>query len=251
MYQVITKLEEIFNAVIKNDEFDGLSPQEINRYFSFLDDYSVRNNLSLSLVHKHTLTYQYQSPGFFRLWQTEPKDISNKVTNVMGKVFENPGDFIKIMEVHEKIFSSFPSPENILFTTTFCGVKAKTFGGKSVRLLSHYIPLKLGGEWQYKIHFCENRDVNHLFDSDHFWVRVVVSGEVFHYLSTDEVLHRKEILSKSELGCVQKWAEGLNLSEISKGMSISIHTTKNHLKAARNKLGARDNTALVELCKFS
>ncbi len=250
MHKVIAKLEEIFKGVIKDDNIDMFSSEEISRYFSFLDDYSVRNNLSLALVHKHTLTYHYQSPGFFRLWQTDPKDVSNKVTDVMTTVFENPGDFIKIMEVHENIFRNFSSPENILFTSTFCGVKAKTFAGKSVKLLSHNIPLKLAGEWQYKIHFCENRDVNHLFGSDHFWVRVVVNGEVFHYISTNGVLHHKEILSKSELACVQKWADGLDLSDISKEMSISINTAKNHLKAARNKLGARDTTALVELCKF-
>ena len=251
MNQIVNRLEEIFNNAVQDDEIGKYSSEEMVRYFSFLEDYSQRNKLSLCLVNKHTLHYEYRTQGFYDLWQVNEGEVPEKVPDLMASVFDNPADFVMIMQLNEKVLCNFDTPEKFLFTTTFCGVKTKTFTGKPVKLLSHNIPLKLDGEWQHKIHFCENRDVSHLFDSDHFWVRFVICGEVFHYLSTYDVLYRKEILSKSELTCVAEWASGLGLNEIASKLFISLNTVKNHLKAARNKLGARDNTALVELCKFA
>lgn len=108
----------------------------------------------------------------------------------------------------------------------------------------------LNGQKQSKILLAYQKDVSHLMESDKYWFRINTGKNVYSWLSDQKKIRNKEILSEIELTCLRNWASGMKPREIANTLFISVHTVNNHLKAVRNRLGLRNNTAVVEICSL-
>jgi DNA-binding CsgD family transcriptional regulator len=56
-----------------------------------------------------------------------------------------------------------------------------------------------------------------------------------------------QAITRRELQVLRKLADGLRMGEIARQLSISILTARDHVKALREKLGARNNWHIVAI----
>lgn len=245
---ITTRVESIFNTIDQVDDFEKLEEKDLQKYYVLLNEYAENNNIALHLFNKTTLNYENVTPSFYHFWGIDNTEKINNFRELYPRVLDNINALAAYIEIHEKIMNLSSTSERMFFNSTFCGVKATNLAGAHIRLMWHATPLILNGHKQSKILLCVHKDVIHLMEGDIFWIRVSTGKHVYSWFSDQKEIRKKEIVSGAELACIRHWAAGMGLSDIAQAQCISIHTVKNHLKAARKRLGARDNTALMEMC---
>jgi len=245
-----TKAEAIFNTIDCVDNFEQLGESDLLRYYTFLNEYAENHNIVLMILNKTTLNYENVTPNFHQFWGLDETETVVSFKGFYPRVLEDVSVLGECIEVHEKLMESFSEPEKMYFSSTFCGAKATTLTGKPVRLIWHTVPLILNGHKQSKILLCFQKDIIHLTEGDVYWFRIHTGERIYAWFSDQKKIRNKEIISEIELSCIRHWAAGMKVSEIARLQCISVHTVNNHLKAARNRLGVRSNTALVELCNL-
>lgn len=145
---------------------------------------------------------------------------------------------------------------NIDYSTlhvTVCGIKMKRKNGEKARTLQRYIPLEISPSGHVDICIATGEDIIHLLKSDFFWVRIACEGDVpyrFFYSSVDKKTHYNDIISEREKDILQLISKGLESKEIAQELFISINTVDNHRRNAIARTGARDTTALIQICKM-
>ncbi len=245
---VTSKAEAIFNTIDRVDSFEQLNLSDLHTYYSFLNEYAENHNIVLLLLNKLTLDYENVTPNFNQFWGLEEKEIIHSFKEFYPRVLEDIRNLEECIGVHEELMESFSEEDKMYFTSTFCGVKAKTLLAEPIRLVWHSVPLILNGQKQSKILLCYQKDIIHLMEGDIYWIRVATKNKVYTWFSNEKKIRNKEIISKTELICIKNWAKGKNAKEIAELQYNSINTVNNHLKAARKRLGLRNNTALVDIC---
>lgn len=112
-------------------------------------------------------------------------------------------------------------------------------------------PNKPKSEDSLSLSFLE--DISHLVKGDISWAyfRVVKEEEYKRFFSTetgDKGL--PDILTKREKELLEQINLGKSTKEISTLLNISVNTVERHRKNMNAKLGAKDTTALLQLCKM-
>ena len=246
----LLKSNDIFNSIDYTDSECSSESIEMQQYFLFLNEYAESNKIALSLYNKSTLKYENITPYFYRFWGLKETDVILTFQEFYPKVLEDINQLITCVEVHEAILENFSNEEKMYFTSTFCGAKAKTFGGEKIRLFWNSIPLVVNGKIQSKILMCCQGDITQLMEDDKYWIRITAKDKVYTWFSDQKKIRNKEIVSPIELICIKNWAKGMKPIEIAELNNISVHTVNNHLKAARNRIGARNNSALADFCNL-
>jgi DNA-binding CsgD family transcriptional regulator len=134
-----------------------------------------------------------------------------------------------------------------------CGVKVNHKDGHIIRLLFRHYPLETTAEGVATISAITLDDVSHLMKSDFYWARIEcgrTTKRIHHMISTDKEDHPQDILSDREKSIVQLLAEGKESKEIGTTLFISSHTVDNHRRNMINKIGVRDTTGLIQICKM-
>ena len=135
-----------------------------------------------------------------------------------------------------------------------CGLKVKNFKNqKNLRLLIRYSPLEVFENDLVKLAAITVDDVTHLLKNDHYLLRMESGeqGEFINFFSSIEKKDvPKEILSKREKQILQMIAEGKESKEIAANLFISLNTVENHRRNMILQMGARDSTALIQLCRM-
>jgi DNA-binding CsgD family transcriptional regulator len=135
-----------------------------------------------------------------------------------------------------------------------CGIKAKHKNGYTQRLLFRHYTLESTEEEGFPtLAAITIDDITHLMKSDFYWGRIECGNktrQIHHIISTDKVNHPHDILSDREKSIVKLLAEGKESKEIGAELFISSHTVDNHRRNMINKVGVRDTTGLIQICKM-
>ena len=134
-----------------------------------------------------------------------------------------------------------------------CGVKVKHKKGHIMRLLLRHYPIETTENGIATISAITIDDISHLIKSDFYWGRIEFGNEVnkiHHFVSVDKVDHPHDILSDREKSIVKLLALGKESKEIGAELFISSHTVDNHRRNMINKVGVRDTTGLIQICKM-
>jgi DNA-binding CsgD family transcriptional regulator len=136
---------------------------------------------------------------------------------------------------------------------TLCGFKVKRKNGDLRRAMMRFIPLEMGEKGAVKVYLITGDDVTHLIKSDNYWGRITYGKDpryTFHYESTIKKTINKDILSGREIEVLKLISEGMESKEIGKQLFMSPHTVDNHRRNAIAQTGAKDTTALVQICRM-
>jgi DNA-binding CsgD family transcriptional regulator len=136
----------------------------------------------------------------------------------------------------------------------FCGVKFKHRDGHIVRVMLRQTGIEYLENGAMKISIISADDVTHLLKGDFYWGRIIFGKDVkyiHHLSSTDGKDMAQDIISDREKDTLRLLAKGMESKEIGKELFISSHTVDNHRRNMIARTGARDTTALLQLCHMS
>lgn len=136
-----------------------------------------------------------------------------------------------------------------------CGVKMKHADGHIMRLMFRYSALEMTENGVVKIAAVSIDDITHLVKGDDYWGRLERRDEsdkvtnVHHFNSTDKMDVAHDVISEREKEVLRLIALGKESKEIGPILFMSPHTVDNHRRNMIAKTGARDTTALVQICR--
>jgi DNA-binding CsgD family transcriptional regulator len=134
------------------------------------------------------------------------------------------------------------------------GVNFKTKHGQDQRALIRLMPLELGSNGFPNISIVTVDFITHLLKpSSTWWGRIAYNdthSDKFHLILSDKKYQYQDLLSNREKDVLNLVAEGLDAKEIAKKLFISISTVDNHRQNAALRIGAKDTTALIQICKM-
>jgi DNA-binding CsgD family transcriptional regulator len=136
---------------------------------------------------------------------------------------------------------------------TMCGFKVKRKNGQLRRAMMRFIPLEMDEKGRVKVYLITGDDVTHLVKSDAYWGRITYGNDTkykFSYESNSKKSQNKDILSEREIEVLQLISEGFESKEIGEKLFISSHTADNHRRNALARTGAKDTTALIQICRM-
>jgi DNA-binding CsgD family transcriptional regulator len=149
---------------------------------------------------------------------------------------------------HFKYGDSYNSQQAI------CGVKVNHKSGSIIRLLIRQHSFEETEEGIPIISAVTLDDITHLIKADFYWGRIECGREkraTHHLFSMDKEDIAHDILSDREKETVRLIAEGKESKEVGKLLHISQHTVDNHRRNMIAKIGVRDTTGLVQICKMT
>ena len=132
-----------------------------------------------------------------------------------------------------------------------CGIKAIKKNGQMCRLLIKFNPLEVNELAVCQTALITIEDVTFLMKSDFYWGRTSFGDNKeykFHFISDVEKDIKNDIISDREKDVLRLLANGMESKEIAKELFISSGTVDNHRKNMIARTGARDTTALLQLC---
>jgi DNA-binding CsgD family transcriptional regulator len=138
---------------------------------------------------------------------------------------------------------------------TMCGIKVTHKNGQLVTLMFRYYPLEMAESGVAKIAAISIDDISHLVRSDFYWGRLERHHEagvnIHHFLSTEKKDIPHDIISDREIAVLRLLAEGKESKEIGELLFISHHTVDNHRRSMIAKIGVKDTTGLIQICKMA
>jgi DNA-binding CsgD family transcriptional regulator len=138
--------------------------------------------------------------------------------------------------------------------TTFCGIKIRHKDGHIMRLMIRQTGLEHLDNGAMKVSVISADDISHLIKSDSYWGRIAYGDErkyLHHLMSKDKKDMPHDIISDREKEVLRLIAKGMESKEIANELFISNHTVDNHRRNMISRTGARDTTALVQICRMA
>jgi DNA-binding CsgD family transcriptional regulator len=139
---------------------------------------------------------------------------------------------------------------------SFCGLKTKHKNGQVRRILIRYSPIEILNNTKDGVSKTATMtidDVTHLIKADFYWARAVYGlheKQTHHLFSTDKKDIRNDIISEREKDVLRLIAQGMESKEIAQTLLISNNTVDNHRRNMIARTGARDTTALTQICQM-
>ena len=134
-----------------------------------------------------------------------------------------------------------------------CGVKFVHNNGSTIRVLFRQVALKKDQNGIISVSAFTLDDVTHLLKADFYWGRIDTDNpknQFHHLISTDKQYKPTDILSDREKETLRLLAQGKESKEIGQLLFISSHTVDNHRRNMIAKIGVRDTTGLVQICRM-
>ena len=183
------------------------------------------------------------------------KDLKNKsIASFLGFTVFNHITFLHVWlkwgnDICKKYYSIPSNP-----TTTFCGVKVKHKDGHIMSLMIRQTGLEFLDNGAIKITVITVDDISHLLRSDFYWGRTEFGDDqriIHHIHSVNKNDIPQDIITDREKEVLRFIAKGMESKEIGKELFLSNHTIDNHRRNMIAKTGARDSTALVQICRMA
>jgi DNA-binding CsgD family transcriptional regulator len=161
---------------------------------------------------------------------------------------------IETIRWYTYLYGILPSDTNFIgLKFCICGVKVKRKDGKKLRILIRYVPLEIDENGLPKMGLVTLDDISHLFKGDFYWFRADFNQTPLnqhHWILNDMKTQKNDIISEREKDVLRLIAEGYELKEIGEKLFISTSTVDNHRRNMIGRTGARDTTALIQICKM-
>ena len=166
--------------------------------------------------------------------------------------FNHAGFIIRTTKKAFKIFHKVTYNDYVQnLSIIICGVKIKKKDRSVIQILMKYTPLEIDDRGLIQTVLITFEDVSHLLKSDFYWGRWSLGEHKqfkFHFLSNKKTEITHDIISDREKEVLRLIAQGLDSQEIGNQLLITKGTVDNHRKNMIARTGARDTTALVQLC---
>ncbi|MBL7815922.1 MAG: helix-turn-helix transcriptional regulator [Saprospiraceae bacterium] len=230
----LSQMDKIINELSKND--GSLKMIFDNRNYKIL---AVSDNIEALTGYTKTEFQNANVMLYFRALEFEHL----LAPLILGRWFNNMFKHIKTLEhvAYHKL------------QVAYCGIKMKRKNGEKGRTLQRYIPLAISETGFPDIALSTGDDIKHLLKSDFYWVRLSCGDlptHKFYYSSADKKTHYQDIVSEREKDVLRLIMDGLESKEIAQTLFISTHTVENHRRNAIARTGARDTTALIQICRM-
>lgn len=138
---------------------------------------------------------------------------------------------------------------------TVCGIKIKHKNGRIMSLMFRYSALEITENSTANVAAVSIDDVSHLIKSDFYWGRLEQEkGEtinIHHFSSMDKKDNPNDIITDREKAVLHLLAEGKESKEIGEMLYISHHTVDNHRRSMIAKIGVKDTTGLIQICRMA
>jgi DNA-binding CsgD family transcriptional regulator len=142
---------------------------------------------------------------------------------------------------------------DISIKQSICGVKLKHKDGHILRVMLRHYPLEKMENGIATVAAITIDDISHLMKSDFYWGRIergTEEKEIYHIKSTYPEDKLGDIFSNREIDILRMLAQGKESKEIAAITFISSHTVDNHRRNMINKIGVRDTTGLIQICRM-
>jgi DNA-binding CsgD family transcriptional regulator len=161
---------------------------------------------------------------------------------------------VELIRWNTHIWNSLPPNINyISIKSCIGGIKVQRKDGKNLRILIRYVPIEFNENGTPKMGIISVDDISHLIKSDFYWFRMDFNNQSnmqFHFFSNDKKYQKNDIISTREKAVLRLISEGIESKEIAEKLFISTNTVDNHRRNMIARTGARDSTALVQLCRM-
>lgn len=174
-----------------------------------------------------------------------------KITNLFEII--EPQQLNLFPQIVESFYQILATSQNVYdIGYSLCGLTIKCIGKPDKHLIIQFRTFEMPfNELPKFIIFCMN-DVTHLVKGDTIWVRLQLyqkEGVEVHTLESPLFCFEAgDIFSKREQDILTYLVKGCESKEIAQKLFISVFTVNNHRKNMMTRLGARDTTALIQLC---
>jgi DNA-binding CsgD family transcriptional regulator len=161
---------------------------------------------------------------------------------------------VEVVRWYTYLFGMLPPNTNhIGLKSCICGVKVKRKDGKKLRILLRFVPLEIDENGLPKMSIITLDDISHLLKGDFYWFRADYNQTPLnqhHWILNDLKIPKNDIISEREKDVLRLIAEGYESKEIGEKLFISTSTVDNHRRNMIGRTGARDTTALIQICKM-
>lgn len=196
------------------------------------------DNFCKIMGYTRTSIERWGGKGIFRIvhWQH---------INLMLQMHLQGNKFIQRVPLKWKTIN----PKNFL-----CGLKVVCKDGTVKNCFLNITRLSFDENNQPALSIAHIEDITPLLKGNLFWIRFVRGNQNEYtrlYRSQGAKKEFKDLISKRELELLKLIAEGKESKEISKLLHISLNTVENHRKNMIARSGARDMTALLQICRMA
>lgn len=216
---------------------------------TLLEIFAALNNVCLGLFCCTSFEYIFQTSNHNNIFSDHKNGIDSK-RFFMGLI-NNKKTLNKVIALETEITGLLTPEEKQNIRIFICG-GSQTDKERNTKYLLQRLPFLLDDTNNVSIYLDSIRNITHLLvEEEGYWVRIKAGEKIFSWFSSQMKLLHHDIISLRETEVIKMWVSGFSISKIAEHLFISINTVKNHLKACRNRLLARDNTSLVQLCLLS
>ncbi len=153
------------------------------------------------------------------------------------------------MNILKNLPLSYKSKQQIIIW----GLKLFHKNGREMRWYLNIMPLEFDKAYNPTLVLLTIQNITHLIKGEDYWIRGVFGDtekKIFVYHANEEKSVAHEIISEREKEVLNRISQGLDTRQIASLMSISTNTVDNHRRNMLARTGARDTTALIQLCKM-
>ncbi len=213
-------------------------------------------NKIIGLFHLNDFRFSYVSKNAALKFECPVKDGNLLTDKALFYILEKSHtDFPhKVFEWLKSFTNDFKANGAALENSVnyFCGVKFldKEGGTKSYFIRQHIRTYNDKGRPCTCV--CFVTDISHLYKADFFWTRMVRGKhkEITAFKTSNSEKEQKDILTTRERQILKLISSKKESKEISSILNISLNTVDSHRKKMIKRSGAKDTTALIQLCKM-
>jgi len=234
------------------EEWDPVSRQlaseRLRKQVALLEEVAIRTNQIFSVFDFSSFKYLYYTKNMIGLIGGE------KAAGLRWEEFYRhltTDSFIvdRFISVRSAVTKQLDAGERMLLKTSMCGGEITNLQGKSIRCFFGSRPVIFTKSGEVEVSFDRLVNINPFLAPDAgYWLRITAGSKVFHWRSDSGKVVARDLLTQREKEFLTLWSGGYSVSAIAETAHVSVHTVKNQLVNARDRLMARDNTSLVHLC---
>ncbi len=136
----------------------------------------------------------------------------------------------------------------------YCGIVLKNKLGNPIKTLIKQKFISVNEKGMPLLSFLEVEDIGPHFKADFCWCRMTNGNAKFPvnrvYLSSGSKKEYPDLLSQREMEILQLIINNKDSAAIAASLSISVETVKKHRKNMIARVGAKDMTSLIYLCRL-
>lgn len=241
-----------------NRELTDDNIEQIIEQIKIAETIQYHSNRAVVLFSPKDFKPLYWGGGFEKLFGYNQSEINiwNIAFFFKAIVWEHIGFPLQIIKWGKKVDRLYPlSSSKLPVRSFYCGLKVKHKNGQVLRIFVDQIILATKNN-QPTLSLVFIEDIQHLMKDSFYWSRhtrnniIKSTNATLFFRSSGQRKEFQDILSPREKEILLEIAQGADSKEISKKLNISPATVTTHRKNMIARAGARNTTALVQLCRM-